>query len=52
MDVAAPPQAVWAVLTDCAGAPRVMPKLISCTVLEKGGMTVTTRWVTWFSNRQ
>jgi uncharacterized protein YndB with AHSA1/START domain len=36
MDVAAPPGAVWAVLFDCAGAPRYEPGLISCTVLNRG----------------
>lgn len=36
IDVAAPPSAVWAALTDCDHAARYMPKLISCKVLEKG----------------
>ena len=36
LDIAAPPSAVWAALTDCAGAPRYMPGLISCQVVKKG----------------
>ena len=36
IDIKAPPQAVWSALTDCAGAPRYMPKLISCRVVQKG----------------
>jgi len=36
MDVAAPPQAVWAILSDCANARRYMRELISCRVLERG----------------
>lgn len=35
-DVAAPPSAVWASLTDCAGAPRHTPGLISCRVVNRG----------------
>lgn len=35
MDVAAPPAVVWKVLSDCAGAPRYMPKLLSCKTLER-----------------
>jgi carbon monoxide dehydrogenase subunit G len=36
LDIAAPPSAVWAALTDCAAAPRYMPGLISCKVVSKG----------------
>ncbi len=36
MDIAASPAAVWAVLSDCAQAPRFMRRLISCRVLERG----------------
>lgn len=36
IDIEAPPSAVWSALTDCAGAPRFMPKLISCRILNKG----------------
>jgi uncharacterized protein YndB with AHSA1/START domain len=36
MDVAAPPAAVWAVLSDCGQARRFMRQLISCRVLERG----------------
>jgi len=36
MDVAASPEAVFAVLSDCDGAPRFMRRLISCRVLESG----------------
>ncbi|MBP6546925.1 MAG: SRPBCC family protein [Phenylobacterium sp.] len=35
MDVAAPPAVVWKVLSDCAAAPRYMPKLLSCKTLER-----------------
>ena len=35
MDVAAPPAVVWKVLSDCANAPRYMPKLLSCKTLER-----------------
>ncbi|WP_340644266.1 SRPBCC family protein [Phenylobacterium sp.] len=35
MDVAAPPDVVWKVLSDCEGAPRYMPKLLSCKTLER-----------------
>ncbi|HYD87641.1 MAG TPA: SRPBCC family protein [Vitreimonas sp.] len=36
MDIAAPPEAVFIVLSDCAHAQRYMPELISCRVLERG----------------
>lgn len=36
IDIQAPPSAVWSALTDCAGAPSYMPKLISCRIIEKG----------------
>lgn len=36
MDVAAPPSAVWAVLSDCGQARRFMRRLISCRVLQQG----------------
>lgn len=36
MDVAAPPAAVWAILSDCNHAQRFMRDLISCRVLESG----------------
>ena len=35
MDVAAPPAVVWRVLSDCAAAPRYMPRLLSCKTLER-----------------
>ncbi|MBP6013950.1 MAG: SRPBCC family protein [Alphaproteobacteria bacterium] len=34
IDIAAPPRSVWSVMTDCARAPRFLPGLISCRVLE------------------
>ena len=34
-DVAAPPERVFAVMTDCALAPRMAPSLKSCRVLER-----------------
>lgn len=36
VDIAAPPKAVWAALTDCAGYPRYMPGVISCRIVSKG----------------
>jgi carbon monoxide dehydrogenase subunit G len=36
VDIAAPPAAVWAALTDCAGYPRYMPGVISCRIVSKG----------------
>lgn len=36
MDVAAPPSAVFALLTDCVAAQRYMRELLSCRVLERG----------------
>ena len=34
-DITAAPQAVWAVMTDCDRAPRFVPDLVSCRVLER-----------------
>lgn len=34
-DIDAPPSVVWATLTDCAGATRFMPKLISCRIVQR-----------------
>lgn len=36
MDVHAPPQAVWDILSDCTNAGRYMRELISCRVLDRG----------------
>lgn len=36
MDVHAPPEAVWNILSDCANAGRYMRELISCRVLDRG----------------
>ncbi len=36
VDIAAPPEVVWRVIHDCAYASRLMEKLRSCKVLEKG----------------
>jgi len=35
IDVAAPEAVVWAVMTDCDLAPRMVPKLKSCRILER-----------------
>jgi uncharacterized membrane protein len=35
IDIAAPVEAVWATVTDCALAPRMTPSLKSCRVLER-----------------
>jgi len=34
IDIAAPPQTVWSVITDCARAPRIIPNLESCHILK------------------
>lgn len=34
-DIAAKPETVWAVMTDCERAPRFVPDLVSCRVLER-----------------
>lgn len=36
MDVRAPPEAVWAILSDCVNARRYMRELISCRILQRG----------------
>ena len=36
VDIAAPPSAVWAALTDCAGYPRYMPGVVSCRIVSRG----------------
>jgi len=36
IDIAAPPAKVWAVLTDCAQAKRIIANLTVCRVVEKG----------------
>jgi uncharacterized membrane protein len=35
IDIAAPPEAVWAVILDCDRAPRMVARLKSCRVLER-----------------
>ncbi len=35
MEIAASPEKVWAILSDCAGAPKVIPHLESCKVLKR-----------------
>lgn len=35
VDIAAAPQAVWDVMVDCARAPKFVPDLVSCRVLER-----------------
>jgi uncharacterized protein YndB with AHSA1/START domain len=34
IDIAAPPEMVWAVMVDCARAPKFVPDLVSCRILE------------------
>lgn len=36
IDIAAPPKAIWSVMTNCADAARFVPGLDSCRVLERG----------------
>ncbi|MCI3179979.1 cyclase [Caulobacter sp. CCUG 60055] len=54
-DIAAPPQVVWAVLTDCDHARDMVPNLVSCRVLDRDPAG---RWdvrehiaKTWFTPR-
>lgn len=35
IDIAASPQAVWDVMIDCARAPKFVPDLVSCRILER-----------------
>ena len=35
VDIAATPQAVWDVMVDCARAPKFVPDLVSCRILER-----------------
>lgn len=35
VDIAATPQAVWEVMVDCARAPKFVPDLVSCRILER-----------------
>jgi carbon monoxide dehydrogenase subunit G len=35
IDIAAPPQAIWAVMTDCDLAPKMVANLKSCRILER-----------------
>jgi uncharacterized membrane protein len=34
IDIAAPPQTVWSVITDCARAPHIIPNLESCHIVK------------------
>jgi uncharacterized membrane protein len=34
IDIAAPPQVVWAVITDCARSPHIIPNLESCRIVK------------------
>jgi uncharacterized protein YndB with AHSA1/START domain len=34
IDIAAPPQTVWRVITDCARAPHIIPHLESCQIVK------------------
>lgn len=50
VDIAAPPETVWAVMTDCAKAPNFVPDLVSCRILEsdpRGTWDVREHIVDW-----
>lgn len=50
IDIAAPPEIVWAVMTDCARAPRFVPDLVSCRVLERdpaGAWDIREHMIDW-----
>lgn len=34
IDIAAPPEVVWSVITDCARAPHIIPNLESCHIIQ------------------
>jgi hypothetical protein len=34
IDIAAPPLAVWGVITDCARQPQIVPSLVSCRIVQ------------------
>jgi uncharacterized protein YndB with AHSA1/START domain len=50
IDIAAPPATVWAVMTDCPRAPKFVPDLVSCRILESdpnGAWDVREHIVDW-----
>jgi len=50
IDIAAPPERVWTVMTDCARAPEIVPNLKSCRVLKRdpqGRWDVREHLVSW-----
>jgi uncharacterized protein YndB with AHSA1/START domain len=50
VDIAATPETVWAVMTDCARAPNFVPNLVSCRILESdpgGAWDVREHIVDW-----
>jgi hypothetical protein len=36
IDIAAPPATVWKVITDCARAPKFVPYMVSCRIVQPG----------------
>ena len=50
IDIQAAPEVVWAVMTDCERAPRFLPDLVSCRVLERdpaGAWDVREHMIDW-----
>jgi uncharacterized protein YndB with AHSA1/START domain len=50
IDIRAAPEVVWAVMTDCERAPRFVPDLVSCRVLERdpaGAWDVREHMIDW-----
>jgi ribosome-associated toxin RatA of RatAB toxin-antitoxin module len=50
IDIGAAPDQVWAVMTDCARAPKFVPDLVSCRILEsdpKGAWDVREHIIDW-----
>jgi uncharacterized membrane protein len=50
VDIGAPPDVVWAAMIDCEGAPKFVPNLISCRVLESdpaGAWDVREHMIDW-----
>lgn len=50
IDIPAPPETVWDIMTDCERAPRFVPDLVSCRVLEhdpNGAWDIREHMIDW-----